>query len=484
MLQAESDWRKGFLLWLGLASFVGSGGCGQREAGNVQNDVNIKPYAGLTIDVAIPAERNLASDWELPVSEWSVQYEAEVRLHEYPLPEGNATVSDVLKARTGDMPEVMLIPWSAVPELVFQEALAEIPEAVQQPEQLHWRDIFPALRNRAAKVARKPRLVPVSCPVLVCYYRQDLLEKAGLSPPKTWAEYQSLLETLKDWAPGLTAVEPWGESFRSTIFLARSASIAKHQEQLSFCFQLQDAAPLIENPGFLESLRLAKSALALMPAEVKTYSPGECRREILSGRAALAIGYETDLSQDVMRAENVQIGICPLPGSTRVYNTAINNWVDLGKERVHRVTLTGFDGWALAVTSRLEPTLNSAAWELTRTMAVDQLPGSYPASMVSLCRESQMATASTWTGTQLTTLESEQYVSVVAESLGSDQVVMEFPLLGRTEFRAALTKGLTQSLDQVQGEEAVLKSIADDWRAIIGRIGEDAVTKSHQRSHE
>jgi hypothetical protein len=438
----------------------------------------------MTIDVAIPSGRNLAGDWELPMSEWSVQHDAECRLQEYALPEGRAALPDAFHEGAGERPEVMLIPWSVVPELIAKEALAEIPEAVQHPEQLHWRDFFPGLRNRVAKVARKPRLVPVSSPILVCYYRADLLEKAGRTPPNTWAEYQALLETIEDWAPGLFAVEPWSEEFRATMFLGRSAALAKHAEQLSFCFQLRDAAPLIENPGFVESLKLAKAALALMPPEVRTYSPGDCRREVLAGRAALAIGYETKLGEEAMRAENVQIGICPLPGSLSVYNTAINQWVELEEDQVHRVTLTGFDGWALAVSAGLEPTLNSAAWELTRYMAVDQIPASYPASMVSLCRASQVGMASTWTGSELTTLEGEQYVSIVAEALESDQVVMEFPLLGHTKFRAALTNGLTKSLSAGESEAASLKGIAEDWRKITNQIGPEAVIKSHQRSHE
>lgn len=480
MLPTESHWLKVLLLWLGLASFAG---CGNGDAENGGGHANVKPFAGLTIDVAIPAGRGLASDWELPISEWSVQHDAECRLQEYALPKGTGTFSDALGNPTGKMPEVMLIPWSAVPELAAEDALAEIPEAVQHPEQLHWHDFFPGLRNRVARIQRKPRLVPISCPILVCYYRQDLLEQAKLSPPKTWQDYQRLLETLKDWAPGLVAVEPWSESFRATMFLARSAAIAKHPEQLSFCFQLRDGSPLIDNPGFVESLKLANAALDLMPKEVKTYSPGDCRREILAGRAALAIGYETDLAEEIARPEIVQIGICPLPGTTRVYNTAINDWVEFEEDEVHLVSLTGFDGWALAVSSPLDATLTSAAWELTRAMAVDQYPSSYPASMVSLCRDSHTETPAMWTGSQLRTLESEQYVSIVAKSLQSDQVVMEFPLIGNTEFRAALTEGLTKATGQSGEEETLLKQVAEKWREIIRQLGQEAVAKSHQRSH-
>jgi multiple sugar transport system substrate-binding protein len=343
--------------------------------------------------------------------------------------------------------------------------------------------VFPGLRNRVAKNSRKPRLVPISCPILVCYYREDLLEQAGLKPPRTWSDYQTLLETLEQWAPGLQAVEPWGESFRATMFLARSAAVAKHAEQFSFCFEFRTGNPLIANPGFVSSLKMVTAAVQAMPAEVKTYLPGDCRREILEGRAAIAIAYETDLSQTVSRGEDLEIGICPLPGATRVFNTAIDEWVDLEDDSVHRVTLTGFAGWALAVSANLEPNLNAAAWELVRYMAIDQLPSSYPSSLISLCRDSQTANPSTWTGEELTTSEAEQYVTVVADALRSDQLVMEFPLIGQAQFREALTEGLTRALEGEDDAEAVLQSIRAEWEEISQKLGKEEVAKSYQRSH-
>ncbi len=309
------------------------------------------------------------------------------------------------------------------------------------------------------------------------------MENAGLKPPGTWSEYQNLLETLKDWAPGLSAVEPWGEAFRASMFLARSASVAKHPDQFSFCFDLSTGDPLISNPGFVEGLKKAKAALAKMPADVKTYTPADCRREILEGRAALAIAYEADRSTDAKRGEDLQIGIGPLPGSTRVYNTSINEWVEYSESKIHRVTYTGFSGWAFGVSSGLEPVANRAAWEFVRYMAIDQLPSSYPDDVVSLCRDSQTKNPSEWTGSQLTTVESEQYANTVAEALRSDQLVMELPVIGQSQFRAALTQGLTKALTSDSDEMGILKSVAEEWREIQKKLGKERVAKSYQRSH-
>jgi hypothetical protein len=62
--------------------------------------------------------------------------------------------------------------------------------------------------------------------------------------------------------------------------------------------------------------------------------------------------------------------------------------------------------------------------------------------------------------------------------------VMEFPLIGNTRFRAALTKGLTAALSRESNSAAILKSVAEDWRAISEELGKENLAKSYQRSHE
>ncbi len=476
--------RAGVLCFL-LTCLAGCGGCGKTESENAEGEASRIPFAGKTLSVAVPRGLGLPTAWELPVNEWSDLTQADVRLDEYSLPDDSTAFPGVLKKSTSaanGRPQVFLIPWSAVPELAASDRLQGIPEALEQREQLDWLDILQGLRTRAASVSRKPMLVPVSCPTLVLYFRQDLFEKAGLKPPGTWSEYQNLLETLDDWAPGLSAVEPWGESFRASLFLARAASVAKHPDQFSFCFNLSTGEPLIANPGFLESLKIAKAALAKMPEDVKTMTPADCRREILEGRAALAIAYETDRGSAIPRGEDLQIGIRPLPGSTRVYNTSIDNWVELNESNIHRVTYTGFTGWAFGVAAHLEPATERAAWEFVRYLAVDQLPASYPADVVSLCRESQAQQPSAWTGPQLTTVESQQYADTVAESLRNQQLVMELPVIGQSAFRGALTKGLTQAIAEDGNEAKILESVADEWRKIEQKLDRSKVVESYRRS--
>ena len=42
---------------------------------------------------------------------------------------------------------------------------------------INWSDLLPGLRDGMASPGKRPSFVPLSCPVLVCYYRQDLLNQ-------------------------------------------------------------------------------------------------------------------------------------------------------------------------------------------------------------------------------------------------------------------------------------------------------------------
>src|SRR5262249_36247776 len=157
-------------------------------------------------------------------------------------------------------------------------SLAPLPSSVltDDDQGVGWRDLFAGLAGKFAARKGTPLFVPLSCPVLVCYYRRDLLGAAGLNPPQTWDDYQQLLEKLPNWAPGLAAAEPWGENFRATMFLARGVCAAQHSGHYSLFFDIETGAPLIDSPGFVRALETARAAVAKMPQDVLTYGPVDC----------------------------------------------------------------------------------------------------------------------------------------------------------------------------------------------------------------
>lgn len=450
-----------------------------------------QPFSGQTVRIGIPQGLGLATEWETPLGEWSAQTGAEVQIDE--ITDVTATKS-LTAALAAEADTLLLFPVMHAGDLTAANLLSPLSPVSLAADNVHWQDVFQGLREGVCSRSRQPTLVPLSSPVLVCYYREDLLEQAGLSPPETWDDYQLLLDKLPSWAPGLVAVEPWSESFRTTIFLSRAAALAKHPGFYSLYFDIETGQPLIDTAGFVRALEMSHAALVKMPMETLHYGPAECRREILAGRAALALTFETgpanpplpfgpesnagkkDVTSGTKTSGNiaarptgVKFGFCRLPGSREVYSLSRNEWEPLADRGVNQVTLTGFAGLAACVSSKCTAQQAEASWNVLATLAAPEFAATFPPGTRGPCRESHVTNAATWIGSDLQSDEGQKYFNVVAKSLRDQGLVAEIPVPGHAEFRRALTKGLTKTISGSAPATDVLRDVAEEWRDIIKR---------------
>lgn len=463
-------------------------GCPQQ---NDQSTAQNLPYQGQSIRVVVPRGWGFKEFWELTISDWSAKTGARAELVETDMQDGAGPLF-----KPDNAPQLIIFPWTRRGELLAGKQLQTLPAESLTETQLDWNDLFQGLREKQGQAEGGPTLVPLGSPVLVCYYRADLLEKAGLKPPETWADYQTLLDQLPTWAPGLKAAEPWSPQFRATMFLARALPYVKHPGHYSFFFDIENGAPFINTAGFQKALEDSQAAIKKLPPEVHQYDPVTCRNLMLTGEAALAVGIETgpavpplnwgatlpqssEKSKTAKRAASIAIGFCRLPGSSEVYNPTLNAWGAAEKGGTNQVTLTGFAGLCAGIPAGTSPAQAAASLNLLSSILLNA-DSAFPSSARSLCRESQTPDASVWVGKDLSAAEAGKYVAVTAKSLRDRQQVSEFPVLGHVEFRAALTKGLTEALEQGKSPAAALASIAAEWQEILKKLGTEQVLSSYR----
>lgn len=459
-------------------------GCSSEDEPADGPATSVKPFAGQTVRVAVPGGLGLNNIWDLSLSEWSGRTGAEYELVTY-TPPADGNWQSVAKKLSGQT-DVLLLPASAVSAFDMHGGLATVPLEQQSVEHLDLQGYPAAIRDRVVAVARQPRVLPVSCPVLACYYRADLLAAAELTPPATWDEYQELLETLDNWAPGMTAVEPWSPEWRATTFLAKAVSLAKHPDQYSFAFDVSTGRPLIDGPGFVAALEQSQAAVKQLSPESLNYSPADCRRELLAGRAALGIALETDQSgsplpfgpakvdateaapnsagMDAQRGEGVQLGIVPLPGSQRVFNTSTGEWAEIPLLKAH-ATFTGFGGLTLVVAK--DSAVAEAAWNLIESLAVEEFLENFPAPIGGVVRDTTNADGLRCTGDALTDAERFEWEATVRDCLSNPRMTLELPVAQRQRFRDALTTGLTRALTDGTAAADALADVAKAWNAIL-----------------
>ena len=436
-----------------------------------------KPFQGQKLELVVPASLQLQGLWEVALTEWMDQTGGIISWSEYSGgAEAEASFASKLAAAIPPGGRVVLFPLPRLCEI--DKSLAPISSS----SNLDLKDLFRGLRERVVSRQRAPVAIPVSAPVLLCYYRADLLQKAGLNPPETWEDYQSLVETADQWAMGLSVVEPLAEEHRSTLLFARSIAFAKHPENYSVWFDLDSGQPLWQSPGFVYALELATSAWKKMPAEIATLTPTDCRKRVLEGKAALAIGVEPDVSPtspELTRAESIQVGICRLPGSRRVYNPNSHRWDALPS--IHAPGICGFSGLALGVELPDGVGEKAAAWHLLATLAGDQFETNWAALPKSPCRESQVATASNWHDTALTADEASQAVDAAAVTLRDTQLVVDLPIPMASDFRKLTDEVIGKILAGELEPQPAADQLQSGYEKLVRQYGAESVRNQYRR---
>ncbi|HEV8000074.1 MAG TPA: extracellular solute-binding protein [Planctomycetaceae bacterium] len=433
------------------------------------------PLAGQTVTVAFPAGAGFGDAWKAALDEWAEQTGAKCSLAEYARGPGG-----LKELPPGD---VIVLAYADIPTVESGNRLARIPESSQSGDvSAGWIDFFSGLRERVLTIAGRPTLVPISCPVLTCYLRGDLLTKAGLKPPATWDDYQTLLDTLPKWAPGLTAVEPWGEDFRATVFLARALPDVKKSGNYSVFFDIDTGAPLIDSPGFVRALTRSVQQLSQLSPDSIKLSPSECRRLVLSGKAAMALSYEPGRADQkpIDRAAGVSLTFARLPGAHQVYDRHAKSWDAVPDGNLNSATLAPIGGLALAVSKAAPAERAEAAWNLVTFLSLDRYQQALANVPKSVCRESQLAKAVDWIGPELRTDELYGYLGVTAESLRTTNLSPELPVIGRAEFRRTLTEGITAALEKKLTPEAALREVGERWNAISAGFGVERIRDSYR----
>lgn len=418
------------------------------------------PLAGQTVQVVAPADLALRDHWEPLLQEWRAQTGGTVTWSEYER-EQPPWETDV----TGGKPNGGRLILVAMGDLADAEAagmLTPFPAAVA--EKVDNKDIFPGLKDAALSRQKKLIAAPVSAPVLLCYYRKDLLEAAGLTPPNTWDDYEELLEKLPQWAPRLTTLEPCGPEFRAALFLARSAAFAKHPQNYSVWFDIQTGEPLFDSPAFERSLDTARKAWSKMPAEIWQDSPSKCRQALLAGKAALVLAWEpsteyprtTSTGGEIASetSEPLAIGVVPLPRTRDVYQSAAKRWENIGAETPYQPGFVGFTGLVMGVSADSE---RAGAWNLLQTLAAHQ-GQAFAERPRSVCRESEAVAAPPDSG-ELSAETASQIGDATAETLRRKEVVFDLAIPQAQAVRQIIAEELEAAKDDSRPTAEILAAI-------------------------
>lgn len=454
-----------------------------------ETDENPLPYAGTAVRVALPARLGLVSSWTPGFEDWAAETEASYSVSEIDFAAGANAEGNWQESLAAASPTLVLLPTKDLSRLLEGDQLAPIPESAIDADVLGWGSISPAVRKALGMLGDKPTVVPVTCPTLVAFYRKDLLDAAALSVPQTWEEYDALVATLGEWAPGHMAIEPRGPDSLATLFLARAAASARSSSQFSFELDASTGDPLIASAAFVRTLERMVLLSGHLSPDANAASLEDCARAVLNGKAAIGIAaFGTDgtvgsaaAEREISDAGEAVFKFTPLPGSPEVFARDSSKWRTPASEKLNRPVVCGFGGLCACAKKTATEGEQAAAWDLWGSLIALQDEGIIPPLPGIPSRPAALASAVEAVAGSLAVPSRRSLEQAMTANITSPHLIAELPCMGREQLLAALGDALRRSLDEGISAQQTLDKAAQSWTRIIEERGRKQVLNSYRR---
>ena len=433
------------------------------------------PPAGSTIKLAVVDDSALADAVLQLRGEWNAQagfgYDV-IRTSEEDLLAGESLPADAV-----------ICPVHLLGTLAQKGQLVPVPRAVMESTQEEWSTVFSLLRAQEAGWKGQAMAIPFGSPVLVCYYRADLLEELDRDPPTTWTEYQEVAQLLADREkPGEAAgasdspfrgtVEPLGPGWAGTVLLARAASYATHRDSYSALFNIDSMEPMIAGPPFVRALEELVAAAKLGSPDQLTLDPRSARAEFWAGRCGMALSWPTAAGIDLPDVpEGLRVGFVELPGGEEVYSLGHQRWETIREKEDPHVPL-------LATGGRLGVVSTGCRWPDTVFRLLTWLSGERWSRQVStvtpattLFRQSHLNSPANWVESGVSPGMAAEYAALTDQAFRRERCLLCPRIPGRREYLHALDKAVGAAVSGDQTPQAALTGAAAEWAEISERLG-------------
>ncbi len=479
---------------------------------------------GVVLSLVVVDDPLLATAIERLAGEWNGLTGSDLRV-------SRMSPAELADAETLDA-DAVIGPSCQVGDIASRAEIVPIPKHLLDDEKQIWPGIFSLLRVREAVWGKEAVGVPFGSPVLVIYYRADLLEKLGRQPPRNWAEYQKLAALVSDRknlgdaappdeAPWQGAIEPLGPGWAATVLLARAAPYVSHRENYSTMFRIDSMEPLIDGPPFVRALEELVATASLGSPDQLTYDPGAVRAAFWQGRCAMALTWPTaaeyapgnedstapesppeatDSTEEPVAADNsagvevaspnespqpgaatvspLSVGLAELPGSAENYDMAEQTWEPRRENEDPHVPLLGTAGrMGLVLGSCQWP---EAAFQLLFWLSDEQATQVSPASpATTLFRTAQVESPKSWVEDRMPAAAAAQYAEMTREILCRPQWMFALRIPGRAKYLAALDEAVHRAVRGEQSPEESLRQAAETWRQITDELDPDEQRKAY-----
>ncbi|MFK8035332.1 MAG: ABC transporter substrate-binding protein [Hyphomicrobiales bacterium] len=389
-------------------------------------------------------------------------------------------------------------------ELVDGDLVENLDPYIAKDDKIDIDDIAPYFREYNQKIGGSTYLITVDGDFQMMYYRRDILDKLGLTPPRDWPEYLKVAEAMH----GMDLNGDGEADYGSCIFKKRNAqsyfaigSMAAGFSQTKgtgegLWFDPETMKPKINNAAWAEAFRVYKATGKFGPPEELNHDIGDTRSLVQAGRCGMVIDWGDigPLSIDESGAAiKDKIGAVIMPGSRKVLNPAsgeLEMCTDAlcphATDGVNHAPFAAFGGWAGAINKKSDDKVKAAAYAfLSYVNQAEQSNVDVTMGWTGYnpYRNSQLNDTTKWVEAGFSQEFADNYLGAIKNSLNHPNMASDVRIPGAQQYTGVvLDRELARFLaDEITAEQA-LANIEAGWEEITDDFGRDTQAQMYKLS--
>ena len=388
---------------------------------------------------------------------------------------------------------VMAAGWGV--ELDAAGLIEDLDPYVAKDKKIDVADIAPYFRDFGMKIGGKFKLIQLDGDFQMVYYRKDVLDKAGLQPPKTWEDYIAIAKAINGQDMNGDGKPDYG----SCIFKKRNAqsyfaiqTIAAPIVQTmgtaqGFHFDNATMKPIVKNDGWKKAFELYKETTKYGPPEELNMDIGDTRGLFKAGRCGLLIEWgdpgTLQLDPDGAAVKNLIFAVGAV-GSKEVLDRKTGKLVPVSAESapfavdgVNYAPFSAFGGWAGAINAKADQKKKDAAYAFLSYMnqsAQSSVDVTIGATGYNPYRLSQLKSTEFWTKAGMSEELAQNYMGAINGAINNPNMASDMKIPGAQQYTSVVLD--TELARYLAGEITVDEALANidaGWEKITEDFGRD-----------
>jgi len=453
-----------------------------------------KPYEGVEVNVLTFTGPQIAEPLQRRGPDFTELTGATINVSTVPFNELYQKLLTDMATGTNSFDAFVFAPQWMV-DYIVPGYLEDLTPRIEADDAIQWDDVAPFFRDFSATYGGKIYTIPLDGDFHMGYYRSDLLEEAGLEPPKTWDEYLEVAKTFHgqdlngDGDPdyGSCISKKRGAQAYWFIYDIAAPMIQTQGTSQGTFFNTETMEPLVKNAAFAKALEIYNETTQYGPPDELNLDVGDTRSLFTSGRCALSIDWgdigtlaidpDTSIVQD-------KTGAMITPGVTEVLDWETGELVPCDEttcpyavDGVNYAPFAAYGGWSGGINAAIDDQTKDAAYAFLSYMSqpaqanVDVTIGK---TGFNPYRTSQFLNRQGWVEAGMSPKAASDYLGAIEGSLASPNMVLDLRIPQNQRYQGVvLDTAVAQFMaGEITAEEA-MDQIYNGWEEITDELGRE-----------